>query len=297
VLCGEVESAWPEAPAAARLVPARREVLMCQARARSAVSLEIPRRASTAVQPPPSRFAATVQEHGLLTHDVVLMRLALSRGLVFQAGQFCLLAAPGIEGFRAYSMVHAPDGGATAEFIAKRKPGGALSGLLFSRQLPGVVFEGFGPLGRAVLQPQDDGDLLVMAGGTGIAGPMSVLETASRAGHFREHRASVYFGVRAARDLFFLERLSALAQQHPGQLQVVVAVSDEPVPAWESSLHPDITFVHAMLHEAPLLQPPQALGAPTAFLAGPPPAVEASTRLVMTRMGVPPQRIRFDRFG
>jgi len=54
-----------------------------------------------------------------------------------------------------------------------------------------------------------------MAGGSGIAGLMSILARASAEGHFARHPGHVFFGVRTAADLFFADELAYWVGETP----------------------------------------------------------------------------------
>ena len=130
--------------------------------------------------------------------------------MTFQAGQFVVLEAAGIAGGRAYSMVNFEADIDRIALLLKRKPGGRFSDWLFDNPSSDAEVDVFGPLGRAVFRPQEDRNIVCIAGGSGIAGMMSILECAAQADHFRTHKGVVFFGVRTLEDTFYLEQLSRL---------------------------------------------------------------------------------------
>ncbi len=301
VLCGDVASAWKDAPARKYLKPGSSEVLLCQSIAHTDCTVAARPAAQPAPDPAnrPAYHRGRVTRSGMLTHDVLILEVTLERQMQFLAGQFALLRASGVEGFRAYSMVNQAGATGTLELIVKRKPGGTLTGLLFGQDITGLAFEILGPLGRATfdaLQP-GAGDLVCAAGGTGIAGLMSVLAEASQSGHLERNRAAVFFGVRTRADLFFLDRFAALRRRHPDTLRVVVATSEEDVPSAQVAGHELLQYQRAFVHEALAAADLSEFRNVTAFAAGPAPAVEAITSVLLTRHRVAPAQIRFDRFG
>jgi toluene monooxygenase electron transfer component len=234
----------------------------------------------------------------MLTHDVLILEMALERDMDFLAGQFVVLAVEGLDGFRAYSMVNLNLGGDVLELIVKRKPGGGLSDRLFDRDVSAISFNVFGPLGRATFDASTtSGSLVCAAGGTGIAGIMSILACASESGHLEIHKGLVCFGVRTTADLFFLDRFAALRRRHPDTLKVVIATSDSAVPESVIADYPTLSFERGPVHEVLAAEKSDGLVDPLAFIAGPPAAVEAITSVLLTRHGIPPDRLRFDRFG
>ncbi len=91
--------------------------------------------------------------------------------------------------------------------------------------------EVFGPLGRAVFRPQEDRNFVCIAGGSGIAGMMSILECATQADYFRDHKGAVFFGVRTLADASISNSLSRYVAASHGNLDVTVALSDETIGA------------------------------------------------------------------
>src|SRR5436190_1327775 len=194
-LAGVTVGDWGEAPGKAFLRADRDEVLLCQTRALSEASIEL--------DPP----------------------------LDFDAGQFAVLRAPHITGYRGYSMVNHPGRAKQATFVVKRKPDGALTDWLFSRARPGDPIEWFGPLGRAIFTPQEQRTIVCIGGGSGIASIISILEIGCSSRHFEHFEAAVFFGIRTGADAFYLDRLERFAQAFPKTLTVTVALShDEPRP-------------------------------------------------------------------
>src|ERR1700736_6221652 len=168
---------WAEAPGGAYLKPDRDEVLLCQTRALSACSFEIPGSSDLARGPRPQpRFGRAVLDRiENLTADVTTLHLRMDPAIEFTAGQFAVLRVPEIGGFRAYSMVNHAGTAAEVEFVVKKKPGGQFTEWLYAKAAPGDRFEWFGPLGKAIFQPEEQRTILCIAGGSGIASIMSIL--------------------------------------------------------------------------------------------------------------------------
>ncbi len=214
---GEIEEGWPAAPGR-KFCRAEGEFLMCQCTARSDLRIEVGGNVPEA-DPAARRVDAlsgTVSAVRALTHDVAAVDVALDAPCAFEAGQFMAVGAPGIAGMRGYSMVNFARPAQLLEFVIKKKPGGGLSEWLFSDKAPGAKIELFGPLGKATYEPGLEKDILCIAGGSGIAGMMSILKRAGEAGHFGKHRGTVFFGVRTMRDLFFARELSDLKTRQCG---------------------------------------------------------------------------------
>lgn len=296
---GSVRDGWPEAPGRKYLKPALGEYLLCQCVAEGDVTLEV----ATFVQStepgacPVGVGSGVLRRPRLLTHDVMAFDVEFEQPREFEAGQFMVLAAPGVRGYRAYSMVNYERAPGRHAFVAKKKPGGAFSEWLFGAASDGATLRVFGPLGKATFRPGITNDLVCIAGGSGIAGMMSILERATGAGHFQEHRGWLFFGVRRLADAFFLEELSALRARAPERLAFTVALSDEPVPAEAAGLWPQLAFEQGFVHEVARRALNGHYQNIRAYVAGPPPAVDAALRLLLLEGKLTADNIRYDKFS
>ena len=294
---GTVEVIWPDAPALAKLQRDKGDILMCQSRATSDCVLRVPANvvASDAVTVP-RHGMGRVKNVAMLTPDVMHFELELASPMAFHAGQFAVLTTPELVGGRAYSMVNHAKSTGTLEFVIKKKPAGGLSDWMFARDRTGVELGIFGPLGRAIFKPLEDRDLVCIAGGSGIAGILSILEHAASCNHFETHKGRVFFGVRTLADGFYLDRFARLVGQSKGALDVVLALSHETV---ATGPHPQFGgikiatgFVHDVAHA--MLEPD--CEAVSSFVEGPPPMVDVAIRTLIGH-GVPSANIRYDKFG
>jgi toluene monooxygenase electron transfer component len=296
---GDVEDPWPEAPGRASLKADRGELLMCQCVARTDCALEVP--VGVAPMPPgacvPAYLSGRVRSRTPLTHDVVDLTLDVDPPLSFEAGQFALMAVDGIAGRRAYSMVNYERPAPQLRFVVKKKPGGRVSEWAFGPAAVGARVALFGPLGRATFTPDLAQDILCMAGGSGIAGLMSILTRASAEGHFERHRGQVFFGVRAAPDIFFAEELAAVKARFPDTLDVTIALSEGAVPAELAARHPGFAYDTGFVHEVTARRMQGRLRGVRAYVAGPPPMVDASIRMLLREGRLPPADIRYDKFS
>jgi toluene monooxygenase electron transfer component len=151
--------------------------------------------------------------------------------LAFEAGQFAVLDTADVTGGRAYSMVNYSTFADTLNFVIKRKPDGKFSDWIFENNVAGQEIDVFGPLGKATFHPEEKKNILCMAGGSGIAGIVSIIARGCEDAHFSDHKGHVFFGVRTAQDVFFLDEFSSFVEAYPENLEVTVALSDEDVSA------------------------------------------------------------------
>ena len=297
LVSGRVESEWPDAPGI-RYLKGPAELLMCQCRAGEDCALEVGvLKTSEASAPRPGALGGHVRDWRRLTHDVAAFDVDLDRALDFDAGQFALLTVPGIAGARAYSMVNFERAARRLSFVVKRKPGGAVSDWLFGGRVEGTRLGLFAPLGHATFQPGLPKHVLCIAGGSGIAGMMPILQHADEAGHFAGWHGHVYFGVRSERDGFFLDALQALQARYPGRLAVTIALSDEEVPASLAAAYPGLGFARGLVHAVAGERMTGRFADVRAYVAGPPPMVDASLRLLLREARLSPADIRYDKFS
>jgi len=297
LVSGRVESEWPEAPGG-RYLKSPAELLMCQCLAREDCALEVGvLKTREAGAPLPGALHGHVRGWRRLTHDVVSFDVTLDRPLDFDAGQFALLSVPGIAGARAYSMVNFERAARRLSFVVKKKPGGTVSEWLFGDGVEGTRLGLFAPVGHATFHPGLQKHVLCIAGGSGIAGMMSILQCAGEAGHFAGWDGHVFFGVRSARDGFFLDELHALQARDPARLAVTIALSDEDVPASLPAAYPGLAFARGLVHAVAGERMKGRFADVRAYVAGPPPMVDASLRLLLREARLSPADIRYDKFS
>ncbi len=295
---GRTESAWPEAPGR-RYLKSETELLTCQSVAHDDCALEVggtlkSREPNTSA---PRVLGGVVRGLRRLTHDVAAFDVEIDAPLDFAAGQFALITVPGIPGARAYSMVNFERGAERLSFVVKKKPGGALSEWLFGGGVDGARLGLFTPLGHATFHPDLKRHLLCIAGGSGIAGMMSILSLACQAGHFVPWDGHVFFGVRTAHDGFFFDELEAFRAQFPARLSVTVGLSDEDVPASLAAAYPGFAFGRGLVHAVAGESMKGRYADVRAYVAGPPPMVDASLRLLLREARLSPADIRYDKFS
>jgi len=231
-----------------------------------------------------------------LTKDVARFDVDLSAPMSFEAGQFVVVETGDLDGGRAFSMVNFDIEVDRIELVVKRKPGGGFSEWLFADREGDADVAVFGPLGRAVFRSHEGKNIVCVAGGSGIAGMMSILECAVRTNYFQDHKGAVFFGVRTLSDTFYLESLSPYVAASHGNLEVTIALSDE---AAMSELHtefPNLKLASGMVHAVAAKALAGRYDDTIAYIAGPPVMVDAAIRVLITG-GVSTRDIRYDKFG
>jgi toluene monooxygenase electron transfer component len=295
---GELDDRWPAAPGRKYLKdPA--EFLMCQCAVRGDCTVEL----SGFVDPldpgtcRPDACAGIIRRVRPLTQDVVSLDIELATPRDFDAGQFMVVEAPGVPGFRAYSMVNYERQARRLEFVIKRKPGGGFSEWLFGENREGAELRVVGPLGHATFYPAIGKNILCIAGGTGVAGMMSILARGTQERYFDQYRGDVFFGVRTFADAFYLDELSAYRESFPDNLRITVALSDEDVPESAARKYPQLTFRRGLVHEVAGKEMEGRYQNVRAYLAGPPPAVDAAIRTLIVHAKLTTDHIVYDKFS
>lgn len=299
LVSGEVTDHWPAALGKAKCKSDTNEVLLCQCAAIGDCDIEIAEHVYE-VDPgarTPRRYAGAVTRWAMLTADVAIWDIRLDNSMEFDAGQFALVSVDGVAGHRAYSMVNFDRGTRTLTFLTKKKPGGVLTEHLFNGSPEGQKLSVIGPLGRAIFRPSLRKNLLCIAGGSGIAGIMSILSRATRERYFSQHKGRVFFGVRTLQDAFFLDELTTYARQFESTLEITIGISEGQVSDHMVSQYPFLKFSTGLIHEIAA----QAVKGNTSntqiYLAGPTPLVDAAIRHLLIVEKVDAKNIAYDKFS
>lgn len=299
VMSGDARMDWADAPGLSYVNREKNELLMCRAKAHGDCTLRVPATVTDHMDRDvvPGYRDGKIANITKLTHDVVGFDVALDKPMTFHAGQFVVLETAELTGGRAYSMVNYRPNSGTLNFVVKRKPAGAFSDWLFTNHVDGQKLAVYGPLGRATFHPENGKNILCIAGGSGIAGMMSILACGRDASHFRDHKGYVFFGIRAERDIFYLDRLSALVEAFPTNLEVTVALSDTQVPPGLKDRFPRIQFDTGFVHTVTAKRMAGRFADVIAYVAGPPPMVDGALRMLVLEARLPGTDIRYDKFS
>jgi len=206
-----------------------------------------------------------------LTHDIRELKLAIEAGgpYTFSAGQHARLKfGPGIPE-RSYSMANTPNQG-LLEFHIRQVPRGLASGYVFTSLHLGAEVTVSGPLGNAYLRQNHGGPILAVAGGSGLAPIKSIIETALASDPSRE--LHLYFGSRDERDIYLESHLNELVRAFPNLLLNIVLSQPSGPTARRTG-----TVVDAVMADL------KSFDGFKAYVAGPPPMVEAMQRELLDR--------------
>jgi toluene monooxygenase electron transfer component len=299
IVAGAAHVEWSEAPGFARLKRDKGDILMCQARPTADCTLRVPANLARHANPEtvPAHRTGRIEGVRRLVHDVLDFDLALSAPMTFDAGQFVVLEAAGVTGGRAYSMVNHARATGRLKLVVKQKPGGKFSDWLFGGDVTGREVSVFGPLGAATFRPHEGRNVLCIAGGSGLAGMMAILEHAVRESYCRERKAYVYFGVRTLADAFYLQELAAFAAAAGPNLEVTLALSHAPADTATHPQFPGIRLAHGMVDAVAARGMAGRYDNIVAFTAGPPVMVDAVLKLLTRDAKIPRAFVRYDKFA
>jgi NAD(P)H-flavin reductase/hemoglobin-like flavoprotein len=148
--------------------------------------------------------------------------------------------------WRFYSPANAPREDGTIELHVKAVPGGQVSGALVNGLQVGDVLALGSPVGTGLtLDTLTGRDLLLLAGGTGLAPLKAVVEHVAQGGG---RRISLFAGARMAADLYDLPALRRLAATLPW-LTVVPTLSHDPWHAAERGTVVDVALRLGWWHD------------------------------------------------
>jgi toluene monooxygenase electron transfer component len=293
---GNIVSLWPDAPGGHKLREAS-DILTCQTTATSDLELSIRGRIGSIDNLPIHLHGQRTELHRL-NEEIIEFSVELDQPIHFIAGQFALIEFSGIPGPRAYSMTNRPEiDMKSLRFLIRNTGTGLVSRRLFHSSLTDEPVRLFGPLGRATYNPDEHRPFVAIAGGSGIAGILSILDHAAEVDHFADYPSQLFFGLRAPHSAYLLDRLSAYARRFAKGLQIVIAFSDIPPDTTLSAAHPELRFFYGFVHDAACDLLVSGDTNPIHYVAGPPLMVDATLRMLMIEKKIPPSDVRYDRFG
>jgi CDP-4-dehydro-6-deoxyglucose reductase len=257
-------------------------ILLCQAEAHSDLSIDIAP-ISQADEVSVKRLPCRIEQAQLVAHDVLqlALRLPAAEAFEFKAGQYVDILLPRGRR-RSYSIASPPHDARLLELHVRRVPGGAFSDGLFEGDARNKLLSLEGPLGGFYYREDAARPLLLIGGGTGLAPLKSILRHVLETGAGRD--VTLYWGVRAQRDLYAHAWLSALARQD-ARLTYEVVLS-EPDATW--------TGRRGWVHEA-VLDALDVGNRYDVYTCGPPALIEA-VRTRFVAQGADPAHLFFDSF-
>ncbi|MGW6917176.1 globin domain-containing protein [Kitasatospora sp. NPDC054939] len=185
--------------------------------------------AESALTEPPY-WHATVVGHERRRPDLAVLRVRTGEPYPYRAGQYGTVEHPLLpHTWRQYSMGCAPRGDNELEFHVRRTAPGGVSAALVERTAVGDRLRLGPPRGSLLPEGTPDRDLLLVAGGTGLA-PMKAIVEDLVEHRPRGRRVHLFVGARDRRDLYDWPALAELGGCKPW-LELIAVPDDGPSPA------------------------------------------------------------------
>ncbi len=217
-------------------------------------------------------FDAHIARIENLTHDVKGLWLQVEgEGIDFQAGQYINLQVPGVEMPRAFSLANRPSEANLIELHVRLVPEGEATPVIHNDLKVGDQLRVTGPYGRFFVRKSRSEPVILIAGGTGLSSPKSMILDLLDEGS--QTPITLFHGVRALRDLYDNELFESLAEQHPNFTYVPVLSEPQAEDGWSGET--------GFVHEAAQRHFDSNFAGNTAYLCGPPVMIEASIRALM----------------
>lgn len=287
---GEVENLWPDAPGLTERDRRKGRLLACQCRARTDLRIKVRTAPEYRSVIQPKRFRARFVVMHEITHDIREFRFVANGKADFLAGQYAMLAIPGVTTPRAYSMSNIGNDEGQWHFQIRRVANGAATDKLFHHLHAGDEIEIDGPYGLAYLRTDIPRDIVCVAGGSGLAPMVSIARGAAQSGMLKTRQIHFFYGGRTPRDICgetFLRELPGYGER----IHFYPVVS---LPGENSGTHwnGETGFVHELVRRVFGDSLPNF----EFYFAGPPPMTQTLQEMLMVGYRVPFEQIHFDRF-
>ena len=243
--------------------------------------------------PPASRVAwqlATVTAVHDETPTVRSFTLKLDGWAGHKPGQHVDLRLTAEDGYsveRSYSIASEPERAGEIDITVEQIPGGEVSPFLHDVVAVGDRLEVRGPIGGYfVWEAALGGPLFLIGGGSGVVPLMAMVRHRARAGMAVPTR--LLFSSRGPEEIIYGPELDRLAATGDG-FEVVHTLTRQQPPGW--------TGYARRIDDAMLAEVIEPLGIQArTYICGPTALVETAAN-ALVRLGLPPDRVRTERFG
>lgn len=251
------------------------------------------RGAADSEQTPPY-VDGTVVEHLRVSRDVSVVRLQLDQALSYHAGQYVAVQVPQWpRRWRHLSPSMPADATGAIEFHIRSVSGGMVSTAIVNQTMSGDRWRLSNPHGGMNVS-RSDGDVLMVAGSTGLAPLRALLMNLCR--EAENPRVHLFFGGRYPCDLYDLRTLWEIAATNPW-LSVTPVSEYSTDPPWAAD-YPDVQPPRGLHVRQTGLLPDVVTSygswSDRQILVCGGPKMVAATKAALIAKGAPPERIQHD---
>ncbi len=281
LISGKVDAITPFSYTLSKEELAAGYILACQALPKSdlVVDVDIASGAPTVAATQTAKLIALDD----LTHDIKRARWAVETPVRYRAGQYMNVCAGGGD-HRSYSFAAAPSTSGLTELTSfiRHVPGGKFTDMLFSGDPFAAQYEIDAPHGNFWLR-DGTGPILCIAGGSGLAPLISLLEDAANRKVRRD--CVLLFGARGERDLYGAEEIAAIRSRWTARFDFWPTLSEEQAGGHRHGMATQ--FVPEALAR---------LGSGThGYMCGPPPMIDAGIH-ALVEAGIALGDVHYDKF-
>ncbi|KAA0696203.1 phenol hydroxylase [Halopseudomonas laoshanensis] len=220
---------------------------------------------------PVEDYVATVTRIVTLSPTIKGVHLKLDRPMTFQAGQYINLVLPGIEGSRAFSLANPPSRADEVELHIRLVEGGAATTHVHQQLKAGDQLSLSGPYGQYFVRRSQPGDLIFIAGGSGLSSPQSMILDLLEQGDTRQ--MTLFQGARNRAELYNHDLFQGLAAKHSNFTYVPALSQAEKDDQWAGFC--------GYVHEAAREHFGGRFAGNKAYLCGPPPMIDSAISALM----------------
>nr|WP_114451564.1 globin domain-containing protein [Halopolyspora algeriensis] len=230
----------------------------------------------------PAWYSGEVIHHERLNWDVAVIRVRPDQPVPYQAGQYVSIETPQRPRLWRYmTPANAPADDGILEFHVRNVPGGWVSRAIVGHSQPGDRWRIGAPMGRLTVDRHSERDVLMIAGGTGLAPMRAILDELAQYGN--NPHVHVFYGGRTREDIYDLENLQRLAMSNPWLTVTPVLENDPDAPNVEHGTLADAVTRHGAWAERDVL------------VSGSPAMIRGTVSRMLVA-GTPIDRIQYDPF-
>ncbi len=260
--------------------------LSCQIKVREDMEIEIPPELFLIKE-----FRSRVEGLRDLTEDIKELRLRLIEpdGITFKAGQYIQFQVPEYEEcpesvYRAYSVASPARESNAITLIVTKVPGGLATTYIHEVLKEGDEATFNGPYGEFYLRDSNR-EIFFVATGSGLAPIMSMLH--QMLDEKIQRKATLVYGDRHRKDLFYVEEIEAFREQIPDLNTVFTLSRPQDEDHWDGERGRVTDVLEKTIKDGADKE---------AYLCGNPAMVESCVEL-LKKKGIPEESIFFDKFG